>query len=63
MTDLDERTRNIMVESGFMKDMLTLKERLPAEVVIWSFEHSTAKLWFSDISRIRETPDSSVEVF
>jgi hypothetical protein len=29
----------MMVESGFMKDMLTLHERLPVEVVLWSLEH------------------------
>jgi hypothetical protein len=39
---VDEMTRNDMVESGFVKDMLTLREQLPQEVCLWSLEHCMA---------------------
>jgi hypothetical protein len=32
-----------MVESRFMKDMMSLNERLPTDVVRWSFEHGTSR--------------------
>jgi hypothetical protein len=35
----DEETRNGLIECGFVKDMMALKERLPVEVVLWCFEH------------------------
>jgi hypothetical protein len=46
-----EETRNMMVETGFVKDMLTLHERLPVEVVLWSLEHRISTS-ISDDSRI-----------
>ena len=41
---LDEMTRNEFVQSGFVKDMVTLNETLPKEVVMWFFEHGMSSL-------------------
>lgn len=36
---VDEETRNDLVESGLVRDMVALNERLPSEIVIWFLEH------------------------
>ena len=47
---IDEQTRNGLVECGYVNDMMSLNERLPAELVLWFLEHGTTLSSFANYS-------------